>query len=71
VSIIKGADTINTITNSDGYFFMGGLAAGNYVLSVSPDRKYQKLMLDDINITAGNNIDLGVISLSESPILER
>ena len=67
VSIIKGADTINTITNSDGYFFMGGLAAGNYVLSVSPDRKYQKLMLDDINIVAGNNTGLGVISLSEKP----
>lgn len=53
-----------TIVNDQGEFTLSGLNSGTYTLIVTPDAPYSPLTIENVEVLAGSNTDLGVITIS-------
>lgn len=67
VYAIAGADTIaGTRANSEGEFRLIGLLSGSYQVAINPSEDgYSEEIISDVNVTAPDTTDLGVINLEE------
>lgn len=64
VLVIKGTDTVGTITDPvTGAFTVGGLATGTYSVKFAPVAGYRDSTLTNVSVIAGQNKNLGTITL--------
>ena len=60
-----GPDTVSTYPNSGGYFSLMALPEGTYDVHIMPNNiVYRDTLLSNINVTAGNNTNIGTVNLS-------
>lgn len=65
VSTVIGQDTVSTYPNSEGFFSLMTLPSGVYSLHIAPGNiAYRDTTISNINVTAGNDTNIGVITLS-------
>lgn len=50
-----------TIANDQGEFTISGLDSGTYTLVITPENPYESVTVDNVEVMAGSNTDLGVI----------
>lgn len=61
---LVGADTVSTFPDSEGYFTLMALPEGMYDVHLIPDNvTYSDSVVTGVNVTAGNNTDIGTITL--------
>lgn len=66
VLVIAGTDTVGTIADPlSGKFTVGGLAAGSYSVKFAPVVGYKDSTITNVNVTLGQNTNLGVITLKQ------
>ncbi len=62
---LAGADTVTTFPDPEGYFSLMALPEGTYDVHVDPDNAaYNDTVVTNVDVTAGNNTDIGVIDLT-------
>lgn len=69
VYAIQESDTLSTTyaDESTGEFMLVGLESGSYTVSVEPrEEGFESAELDDVNVTVGENNNVGEIELDES-----
>ena len=61
---LVGADTVSTYPNSGGYFALMALPEGLYDVHIMPNNiLYRDTLITDVNVTAGDDTNLGTINL--------
>lgn len=61
---IADHDTVQTVTDTTGYFKLIGLSAGSYTVNIVPDDAlYADTTFTDVEVVAGQTTDLGLIEL--------
>lgn len=65
VSVSNGIETASAYTDANGNFMIVGLTEGVYDVTITPDIDsiYQELIIEDVEITIGQTLDLGLITL--------
>lgn len=53
-----------TIVNDQGEFTISGLNSGTYTIAITPEAPYTPITIDNVEVIAGANTDLGVITIS-------
>ncbi len=62
---LAGTDTVTTFPDPEGFFSLMALPAGTYDVHVHPDNiAYTDTVVTNVDVTAGNNTDIGVIDLN-------
>ncbi len=62
---LAGSDTVTTYPDPEGFFSLMVLPAGTYDVHVHPDNiAYTDTIITNVNVTAGNNTEIGVIDLN-------
>ncbi len=66
VSTVVGTDTVSTNPNTEGFFKLMTLPSGVYSIHIAPANiVYKDTTISNINVTAGNDTNIGVITLSQ------
>ena len=61
---IADDDTVQTVTDTTGYFKLIGLSAGLYTVNIVPENAlYADTSFSDVEVVAGSTTDLGLIEL--------
>ena len=62
-----GADTVSTYPDSEGFFKLMALPAGNYNIEILPgNNAYKDTVISSINVVENQNTDIGVIELNNN-----
>lgn len=64
VYAIQGLDTIGTVADANGRFFIPGLAEGSYQVDIEPVSPFQPVTIDNVAVTNASVKDLGVIIIT-------
>jgi hypothetical protein len=68
VSVIQEGQTVDSVSTDErtGEFLLSGIAAGTYSIEVYPDADgYKPSMINNVEVNAGETVDLGLIELEE------
>lgn len=57
---ITGTDTFSSVTNANGEFLIGGLAAGTYSVVLTPPTPLIPVTISNVQVTAGANTNVGL-----------
>jgi hypothetical protein len=61
---VAGTDTVSTFANIGGFFSLMMLPAGTYDVHIEPNNvAYSDTVVTNVEVTAGNNTDIGIITL--------
>ncbi len=63
VYAIEGTDTIGTVANATGGFYIGGLASGSYEVHVDAILPYDDEIVNNVSVSSGQTTNLGAIVL--------
>jgi hypothetical protein len=64
VHVIQGVDTVSTMVDSVGNFFVGDLTPGNYRVVFIPIDGFLGEEVTGVNVTAGDTTNVGVVVIS-------
>lgn len=64
VYAINGTDTIGTVANTVGNFYIGGLASGTYDVYIDAVLPYEDETVTNVNVSSGQTTNLGNIVLT-------
>lgn len=65
VSTVVGTDTVSTNPNTEGFFKLMTLPSGMYSVHIAPANvAYKDTTISNVNVTAGNDTNIGIITLS-------
>ena len=64
IHVIQGDDTVSTMVDNVGNFFVGDLTPGNYRVVFIPIEGFLGEELTDVDVTAGDTTDVGVVVIS-------
>lgn len=64
VYAIDGTDTVGTVANSVGHFYIGGLASGTYEVYIDAVLPYEDETVTNVNVSSGQTTNLGNIVLT-------
>ena len=61
---LAGTDTVSTFPNIGGFFTLMALSVGTYDVHIEPNNvAYNDTVVTNVDVTAGNNTDIGIITL--------
>lgn len=60
-AISSGGVEFTTIVNDQGEFIISGLNPGTYTFVITPEDPYLPLTIENVEVMAGSNTDLGVV----------
>ncbi|WP_118195408.1 DUF4382 domain-containing protein [Albibacterium indicum] len=60
---IDGTDSVGTIIDSDGRFWLPGLSEGTYKVVLDPADPYAKETIENVHVSTGSVEDLGTVEL--------
>ena len=64
VYAINGTDTVGTVTDANGQFYIPGLAAGTYKVEFVPVSPFNITVVNSVNVTNGAVTDMGSVSIN-------
>jgi hypothetical protein len=64
IHVIQDDDTVSTMVDNAGNFFVGDLTPGNYRVVFVPIDGFLGEELTDVDVTAGDTTDVGVVDIS-------
>lgn len=60
---IDGTDSVGTIIDEDGRFWLPGLSEGTYKVVLNPAEPYAKETIENVHVSTGSVEDLGTVEL--------
>jgi len=66
-SVIVGTVEVSALTNSEGVFYLHGIPAGTYTLTLTPDpaSTFTPLIIENVVVVNGVNTDIGTHTISD------
>lgn len=68
VYAIMGTDTVGTVIDAEGKFWLPGISEGNYQVVFDPLEPYAKKTIDNVVVATGAVEDLGTVELEQTVV---